>query len=117
MESSLPATVIFAERFLAWCASAGYRGEIDWPRLCALACEFAEFDGLRLPTEMALSKALSSFNLPKSTRLVTDDETGVVSAKRSTAKRKRVTTYSLPNKRESSLVTATSAQLELFSRS
>ena len=94
--SSLISAVVFAQRFIKWCASNDIHGPIEWPRIYVLSLEFAEYQNLRPATKMALSKSLTRLGIPKSIREIADHECGLVSKKRSDAVRSRVTVYTLP---------------------
>ncbi len=94
--SSLTSAVVFAQRFLEWCASNNIHGPIELPRIYVLSLEFAEYKNLRPATKMALSKSLSGLGIPKSMRQIADHERGLVSKKRSEAVRSRITVYTLP---------------------
>ena len=111
--TSLAAAEVFARRLLAWCARNGIHGPIDWPRLLALSHEFADAEDRTPVSKMALAKALSRLHIPKSHREIRPDERGIVSSKRSDAKRKRVTFRILPGG-EPRQTTPADNQLDLF---
>ncbi len=112
--SSLAKAIVFARLFLVWCAGHNIHGPIDWPRLYNLSKEFADFAGRRYVTKMALSKALSSLEVSKTTRYRATHERNI-GIKRSQAKRPSVTVYQLPVD-DRIEVTEGPVQLELFDR-
>jgi hypothetical protein len=93
--SSLSAALPFARRLLIWLDNVGINGEIDWPKLVTLSHEFAEFSGLRPISERALARALSQLGVPKTVRNISAHEKGIVSLRKSKAKRPRVRVYIL----------------------
>lgn len=94
--SLVAAAEVFARCFLVWCSSSGIHGPIDWPRLYNLSVSFAWEENRRFFSEMALAKALTRLRVPKQTRAIEPGETGLVSYKKSNARRPRVTQYVLP---------------------
>lgn len=95
--TSLTSTVFFVRRFLPWCVNVGVTGPTDWPRVYALAFEFADYANLRPPSERALARCLTQLGIGKSVREMKASERGIVSVRRSKAGRCRVTVYHLPS--------------------
>ena len=93
--TSVAAAIIFARRFLIWCDSNDIAGPIDWPRLYNLSVSFALEENRRFFSEMALAKALTRLKVPKQTRVIEPGEIGLVSYRKSKARRPRVTQYIL----------------------
>lgn len=80
----------FAQRFLEWCVSIGQTGKFDWPHVVNLASEFAEFENLKAPSAMKLSKALSACGISGRMRYLKSGEVGYRAKKEKGVQRPRV---------------------------